>query len=158
MFRNSREKLRVYRAQGLLKENIAKRHVEDRFLSFGSIVEADLYKEIEDYIKNYFIIEQRSSLGFVAGIYRRRLTSSLYSLVAQDSQVAPSPSVDSRYLLSKARSQDAAILVSLFEAAGLPDTLKIDYENTKDANRINIANTLATQRQRAQRLLDTFIT
>lgn len=81
MFRNSREKLRVYRAQGLLKENIAKRHVEDRFLSFGSIVEADLYKEIEDYIKNYFIIEQRSSLGFVAGIYRRRLTSSLYAFI-----------------------------------------------------------------------------
>jgi len=81
MFRNSREKLRLYRAQGLLKENIATRHVEDRFLPFGSPVEADLYEEIDDYIRNYFIIEQRSSLGFVAGIYRRRLTSSLYAFV-----------------------------------------------------------------------------
>ncbi|HEU5375732.1 MAG TPA: helicase-related protein [Ktedonobacteraceae bacterium] len=81
MFRNSREKLRVYRMQGLLKESIANRHVVDRFLPFGSAVEATLYEEIDDYIRNYFIIEQRSSLGFVAGIYRRRLTSSLYAFV-----------------------------------------------------------------------------
>jgi superfamily II DNA or RNA helicase len=79
MFRNSREKLRMYRAQGLLRENIATRHVEDRFLPFGHPVEANLYEEIDDYVRNYFIIEQRSSLGFVAGIYRRRLTSSLYA-------------------------------------------------------------------------------
>ena len=44
MFRNSREKLRMYRAQGLLKENIATRHVEDRFLPFGNPVEANLYE------------------------------------------------------------------------------------------------------------------
>ncbi len=81
MFRNSREKLRLYRAQGLLNENIANRHVEDRFLPFGSPVEVDLYAEIDDYIRNYFIIAQRSSLGFVAGIYRRRLTSSLYAFM-----------------------------------------------------------------------------
>lgn len=81
MFRNSREKLRVYRAQGLLQENIATRHVKDQFLPFGNPVEAGLYAEIDDYIRNYFIIEQRSSLGFVAGIYRRRLTSSLYAFV-----------------------------------------------------------------------------
>lgn len=81
MFRNSREKLRIYRAQGLLKESIATRHVEDRFLPFSSPVEENLYKDINDYIRNYFIIEQRSSLGFVGGIYRRRLTSSLYAFV-----------------------------------------------------------------------------
>ncbi len=79
MFRNSRERLREYRRRGLLHENIATRQVTDRFLAFGSPVEVDLYNEIDDYIKNYFVIKQRSSLGFVAGIYRRRLTSSLYA-------------------------------------------------------------------------------
>ncbi len=79
MFRNSRERLREYRRCGLLHENIATRRVTDRFLAFGSPIEVDLYNEIDDYIKNYFVIKQRSSLGFVAGIYRRRLTSSLYA-------------------------------------------------------------------------------
>lgn len=79
MFRNSRERLREYRRRGLLQENIATRTVRDRFLPFGSPIERDLYADIDDYIRNYFVIKQRSSLGFVAGIYRRRLTSSLHA-------------------------------------------------------------------------------
>src|SRR5262249_6639381 len=40
MFRNSREKLRVYRMKDLLKKSFANRHVVDRFLPFGSAIEA----------------------------------------------------------------------------------------------------------------------
>ena len=99
----------------------------------------------------------------IDGIDRRRvsarramaydLLSAYLSLIAQDNQVPPGRSVDSRYLLSKARPQDEGTLVTLFEVAGLPDTVEINYDDTKQVNRINIANALANQRQQAQRFL-----
>jgi len=81
MVRNSREKLRMYRTQNSLKEHIANRRVVDRFLPFDSALEAALDEAIDDYVRNSFFIEQRSSGRFVAGIYRRRLTSSLPAFV-----------------------------------------------------------------------------
>jgi hypothetical protein len=64
-------------------------------------------------------------------------------------------SIDSRYLLSKARPQDAPVLHALFEVAGQPDTIDIDYDDTSRANEASMASALAIRRQQAQRFLDT---
>jgi hypothetical protein len=72
-------------------------------------------------------------------------------------QVSPNSSVDSRYLLSKGRAQDAPIFRTLFDVAGQPDTIEIDYDDTKQVNRANIDSILAIYRQKIQRFLSPFI-
>jgi len=82
MFRNTREQLREYRRQGILKEKIAERRPVDRFIDFSQL-EFDIYSEIDDYIKNFFTQPEGQSeqaLGFVSSIYKRRATSSLKAL------------------------------------------------------------------------------
>jgi hypothetical protein len=112
-------------------------------------------------------VRERAEKTTIDGIDRRRvsarramardLLSAYLSLVAQDAQVPPGLAVDSRYLLSKARPQDAATLATLFEVAGLPDTVEIEYDDTKQINGVNMASALANQRQQAQRFLNTIV-
>jgi hypothetical protein len=106
----------------------------------------------------------RTERTTVDGINQRRtssrramasnLLSAYLSLVAQDAQVPPGSSIDSRYLLSKARPQDAPLLSALFEAANQPDAIEIAYDDTKQINGATMASALAIQRQQAQRFLD----
>lgn len=56
-----------------------------------------------------------------------------------------------------ARPQDAATLITLFEVAGLPDTVEIEYDDTKQVNGATMASALANQRQQAQRFLGTIV-
>ena len=82
MFRNTREQLREYKKQGILKEKIAIRKPEDIFIDF-SPTELIIYNEIDDFIKNYFTQpegQSELSLGFVSSIYKRRASSSLTAL------------------------------------------------------------------------------
>ncbi|MBS0382027.1 MAG: helicase, partial [Proteobacteria bacterium] len=81
--RHTRALLRRYYERGLITTPIASRRVEDRFLDM-SAGEAALYAALEDYItQTYNQAEQdeRSALGFVLTIYRRRLASSTRALV-----------------------------------------------------------------------------
>lgn len=82
MFRNTREQLREYKKQGLLKEKIAIGEPEDIFIDFSQI-ESIIYDDIDDFIKNYFTQpegQSELSLGFVSSIYKRRASSSLTAL------------------------------------------------------------------------------
>lgn len=82
MFRNTREQLREYKKQGILKEKIAIRKPEDIFIDF-STTESIIYNDIDDFIQNYFTQpegQSELSLGFVSSIYKRRASSSLTAL------------------------------------------------------------------------------
>ena len=80
--RHTRELLRRYFKAGLLSTPIANRRVEDRFLEM-TLQERDLYEAVEDYIASTYNKakkNERSAVGFVMTIYRRRLASSFSAL------------------------------------------------------------------------------
>ncbi len=81
--RHTRALLRRYHQKGLIATQIAERQVEDRFLAMSE-GEAVLYAALEEYITqsyNRVAKEERSAIGFVLTIYRRRLASSIRALV-----------------------------------------------------------------------------
>lgn len=81
--RHTRALLRRYHERGLISTRVATRRVEDRFLDMSE-GEAALYAALEDYITqtyNKASKEERSAIGFVLTIYRRRLASSIRALI-----------------------------------------------------------------------------
>ena len=80
--RHTRELLRRYHDKGLLATPIAERRVEDRFVEM-TVGERALYDAVEDYIAttyNQAAADERTAVGFVMTIYRRRLASSFQAL------------------------------------------------------------------------------
>ena len=80
--RHTRELLRRYFKAGLLTTPIADRQVEDRFLEMTP-EERSIYEAVEDYIAstyNQANAKERTAVGFVMTIYRRRLASSFSAL------------------------------------------------------------------------------
>jgi superfamily II DNA or RNA helicase len=80
--RHTRDLLRAYHRLGRLATPIATRRVEDVFLRMSD-PEAAVYAAVEDYIAttyNNAAHNERSSVGFVMTIYRRRLASSFAAL------------------------------------------------------------------------------
>ncbi len=82
MSRHTRELLRHYHRSELLTTPIAVREVRDIAVQMTP-AERQLYEDVEDYISttyNNAVQDQRSSVGFVMTIYRRRLASSFFAL------------------------------------------------------------------------------
>ena len=80
--RHTRALLRRYHEKGLLATRIAERRVEDRFVEMTADERA-LYEAVEDYIAgvyNQAAADERTAVGFVMTIYRRRLASSFRAL------------------------------------------------------------------------------
>ena len=80
--RHTRELLRRYFRAGMMTTPIADRQVEDRFIKMTS-EERALYDAVEDYIAstyNQASAKERTAVGFVMTIYRRRLASSFRAL------------------------------------------------------------------------------
>ena len=76
--RHTRELLRRYHKKGLLPTPIAERRVEDRLIQMTADEQA-LYDAVEDYITttyNQAAVDERTAVGFVMTIYRRRVASS----------------------------------------------------------------------------------
>ena len=74
--RHSRETLKVYRAQGLLSENLADRDVKPCVIPFDPD-EQKLYNELDELIDRLMATHgSKRGAGFVLTVYRRRLTSS----------------------------------------------------------------------------------
>ena len=82
--RHTRALLRRYFRAGLLATPIAERRVEDRFIDL-SAAEREVYEAVESYIGTAYAragAAERSAVGFVMTIYRRRLASSFRALRA----------------------------------------------------------------------------
>lgn len=81
--RHTRELLRRYHQAGKLSTPIATRQVEDRFVTLTPD-ERLVYDQVEDYISSTYdnaSADERTAVGFVMTIYRRRLASSFYALI-----------------------------------------------------------------------------
>ena len=82
--RHTRELLRRYFKAGMLTTPIAERSVKDRFVDMTP-EERALYGAVEEYIAstyNQASAAERTAVGFVMTIYRRRLASSFHALRA----------------------------------------------------------------------------
>ena len=82
--RHTRGLLRRYAAAGMLSNPIADRQVRDRFVDMTE-AERDLYAAVDEYISQTYKQAsggERSAVGFVMTIYRRRLASSFAALRA----------------------------------------------------------------------------
>ena len=80
--RHTRALLRRYFDAGMLSTPIAQRQVDDRFIEMTAD-ERELYAAVEAYIAgtwNQATATERSAVGFVMTIYRRRLASSFQAL------------------------------------------------------------------------------
>ena len=80
--RHTRELLRRYYKAGMLSTPIAERLVEDRFIEMTPDERA-LYEAVEGYIASTYhqaVAKERTAVGFVMTIYRRRLASSFSAL------------------------------------------------------------------------------
>ena len=80
--RHTRELLRRYFRAGMLSTPVAERRVEDCFLELTA-AERDIYEALEEYIAttyNQASSSERTAVGFVMTIYRRRLASSFSAL------------------------------------------------------------------------------
>lgn len=85
IFRNTRNLLHEYRRKGLLDQNVPHREPQNiwiQLLDTPECPERDLYERIEQYISYFYkkYEQKRKGLGFIMTVYRKRLTSSFYSL------------------------------------------------------------------------------
>lgn len=83
MFRHTRDTLRQYYQRGLLEKDIPKRIVCDNAITLESQREIPLYQAVSDYVRHFYKLaqkDQRSCLGFLMTLYRKRLTSSFYAI------------------------------------------------------------------------------
>lgn len=80
--RHTRQLLRHYHHAGQLSLRIADRQVVDRFVTLTA-AERSVYNAVEEYIATTYqnaATSERTAVGFVMTIYRRRLASSFYAL------------------------------------------------------------------------------
>ena len=83
MFRHTRDTLRQYYHQGLLERDIPTRVVQDNAITLEPQREVPLYLAVSDYVRHFYRLaqfDQRSCLGFLMTLYRKRLTSSFYAI------------------------------------------------------------------------------
>ncbi len=83
MFRHTRDTLRQYYQRGLLERDIPTRVVQDNAITLEPQREVPLYVAVSDYVRHFYRlaqIDQRSCLGFLMTLYRKRLTSSFYAI------------------------------------------------------------------------------
>lgn len=83
MFRHTRDTLREYYRLGLLDKDVPTRNVSDNAITLEPIREADLYRQVSDYVRHFYRLaqkENRKALGFLMTLYRKRLTSSFYAI------------------------------------------------------------------------------
>ena len=82
--RHTRGLLRRYAAAGMLSSPVADRRVDDRFVDMSD-AERDLYETVDEHISETYkraSAAERSAVGFVMTVYRRRFASSFAALRA----------------------------------------------------------------------------
>jgi superfamily II DNA or RNA helicase len=130
--RHTRELLRQYAAAGVLSTAIADRQVQDHFVNMSE-AERSLYEAVDEYISTTYdraAKAERSAVGFVMTIYRRRLASSFAAL---------------RATLAKRRHETLESTVALEEDA--PDDEALDEIPDIDELRALESQALAAEEQ-----------
>ena len=142
--RHTREVLRRYFKAGMLTTRVADRQVEDRFLQMTP-EERELYDAVEEYIAstyNQASAKERTAVGFVMTIYRRRLASSFRAL-----------SSTLQKHLDAIAAGDRAHLTDLDEDVP-DDELISEYPDPADLERLEVEALAAEEKADIHGLLD----
>ena len=141
--RHTRQLLRRYAKAGRLGSPIAERDVEDRFLPMTAEEQA-LYEAVEAYISNAYdqaAAAERSAVGFVMTVYRRRVASSFQALRRTFER-----------RLAAMDQREAALLEYAEEDA--PDDELADVDESDDLERLARDALVADERAQIVALLD----
>ncbi len=169
MFRHTRDTLRQYYRRGLLERDIPNRIVQDNAISLEPQREVPLYQAVSDYVRHFYRLaqkDQRSCLGFLMTLYRKRLTSSFYAIKSSlqrrlDYLLTQQGSVLSNDDLADLDDADDAIISGLESYFETVDPQEIQYledllhqfentgEDTKLSQFIQILRQELTQRESA---------
>ena len=117
IYRNSRELLKAYRAQGKFDGKMADRDAMKRVVRLAGSPEdprseQGLYHRIDEYVREYYARyeEVRKGMGFLMVVYRKRLTSSLFairqSLTRRHQRLQEALAQDQLYLLFDELEED----------------------------------------------------
>jgi ERCC4-related helicase len=84
MFRHTRQTLRAYKERGLLPGGLAVREPEDVPVAFQTEAEQALYNRIDELCSRFYRLadlpdEERSGVGFLMAVFRKRLASCFYA-------------------------------------------------------------------------------
>jgi ERCC4-related helicase len=142
MFRHTRQTLRAYRERGLLKAGLADRQPEDIPVAFQSSAEEALYRRIDELCSQFYRLaevepDERSGVGFLMAVFRKRLASSFASF---------RKSLERRRDLIAAVQRDLAVMD---EAAQFQQAMS---EGEEDDDEVDAAAALDRERQRLLRL------
>ena len=141
--RHTRQLLRRYAQAGRLGSPIAERDVADRFLPMTAAEQA-LYEAVETYIATTYdqaAAAERSAVGFVMTVYRRRIASSFQALRRTFER-----------RLAGLEGRRAALLEDAEEDA--PDDELSDIDNAEEVERLSRAALVADERSQIAALLD----
>jgi hypothetical protein len=142
MFRHTRQTLRAYRDRGLLRAGLADRQPEDVPVAFQSLAEEALYRRIDELCSKFYRLaefepDERSGVGFLMAVFRKRLASSF---------AAFRKSLERRRDLIAAVQRDLAVMD---EAAEFQRAMS---EGEEDDDEADAAAALDRERQRLLRL------
>lgn len=167
MFRHTRDTLRQYYRRGLLERDIPTRVVQDNAITLEPQREVPLYLAVSDYVRHFYRLaqfDQRSCLGFLMTLYRKRLTSSFYAIKSSlqrrlDFLLTQQGSVLSNDDLADLDDADDAIITGMESFFEPVDPQEIQYledllqqfdntgEDTKLSSFINILRRELTERE-----------
>ncbi len=140
MFRHTRQTLRAYRERGLLTAGLADRQPEDVPVTFQSSEEQALYIRIDELCSRFYRLgevepDERSGVGFLMAVFRKRLASSFASF---------RKSLERRRDLIAAVQRDLAVMD---EARQFGEALS----EAEDDDDVDVSATLDRERQRLMR-------
>ncbi|GJD19915.1 hypothetical protein RIVM261_048710 [Rivularia sp. IAM M-261] len=167
MFRHTRDTLRQYYRRGLLERDIPTRVVQDNAITLEPQREVPLYLAVSDYVRHFYRLaqfDQRSCLGFLMTLYRKRLTSSFYAIKSSlqrrlDFLLTQQGSVLSNDDLADLDDADDAVITGMESFFEPVDPQEIQYledllqqfdntgEDTKLSSFINILRRELTERE-----------
>jgi ERCC4-related helicase len=142
MFRHTRQTLQAYRERGLLAAGLADRRPEDVPVAFQSPAEEALYRRIDELCGKFYRLaevepDERSGVGFLMAVFRKRLASSFASF---------RKSLERRRDLVAAVQRDLAVMD---EAAHFQQAMS---EGEEDDDEVDAGAAVDRERQRLLRL------
>lgn len=147
MFRYTRQTLRAYKERGLLPAGLAVREPEDVPVAFQTPTEKALYNRINELCSKFYRLaevseEERSGVGFLMAVFRKRLASCFYSFRR---------SLERRRDLISAVQQDIATLASGGRDSPVAEwQQELDEEEEEEA--VDLSGVIERERRRLLRL------
>jgi hypothetical protein len=142
MFRYTRQTLRAYKERGLLQGGLAVREPEDVPVPFQTAAERQLYDRIDELCSRFYRLselpeEERSGVGFLMAVFRKRLSSCFYAF---------------RRSLERRRDLIAAVQQDLADLDAATELTNALAEEDEEESEVDVPAVVEREQQRLLRL------